>query len=141
MKPFTEFDEDLAKRLALQLSGSKVGQNPMRVNCRSYWLRNLKLPCSHRLFNESLDLGTGLSCNNPARIERGPLSHFQGVAVGDGLTEAADSALESGLIVRTPAMSGVSIIPKVSMRGRVLRFLVGVQRSDVTPPMRILESP
>ncbi len=88
-----------------------------------------------------LTQGLGTKC-----LPQTPLSHFQGVAVGDGLTDGADSALESGVgealeIVRTPAMSGVSIIPKVSMTGRVLRFLVGVQRSDVTPPMRILESP
>lgn len=83
--------------------------------------------------------------NHLHRAEGGPVSHFEGVPVSDGLTDAAGLALEPGLgvaskIGRMPAMSGVSISPKVFLTGRVLRFLVGVQRSDATPPMRILES-
>jgi len=67
------------------------------------------------------------------------------VAVGDGV-DVAGLALVPGRgvaleIGRIPAISGVSIIPTVFLSGRVLRFLVGVQRSDVTPPMRILERP
>ena len=78
--------------------------------------------------------------------ESGPVSHLRGVAVGDGLADAAGLALEPGLGVaskmgRMLAMSGVSISPKAFLTGRVLRFFVGVQRSDAIPPMRILESP
>jgi len=75
-----------------------------------------------------------------------PVSHFEGAPVGDGLTDAAGLALEPGLAVaskigRMLAMSGVSISTKAFLTGRVLRFFVGVQRSDAIPPMRILESP
>jgi len=38
-------------------------------------------------------------------------------------------------------MPGVSIFPTLFLTGRVLRFLVCVQRSDVIPPMRIFERP
>jgi hypothetical protein len=74
------------------------------------------------------------------------LSHFEGVAVGDGLIDAAGAALEPGLgvaleIARMPCVSGVSIVPNMSASGRRLRSLVAVQRSSTTPPMRILERP
>src|SRR5258708_29294413 len=78
--------------------------------------------------------------------ESGPVSHLRGVALGDGLRDAAGLAFAPGRgvaleIGRTPAISGVSNTPTVFLSGRALRFLVGVQRSDAAPPMRILEKP
>jgi hypothetical protein len=67
--------------------------------------------------------------NHLHRTEGRPVSHFEGVLVGDGLTATAGLALEPGLgvastIGRMLAMFGVSISPKAFLTGRVLRFFV-----------------
>ena len=63
-----------------------------------------------------------------------------------GLADAAGLALAPGvgvgLVNETMlAVSGVSITPKVSLIGRLLRYLVAVQRSAVIPPARIRDRP
>jgi hypothetical protein len=76
-----------------------------------------------------------------------PLSYLEDLLVGNGLTFAAGLAPElrpgvADVVGRMiPAMSGVSIFPTLFFIGRVLRYFVGVQRSDEIPPMRIWERP
>src|SRR5258708_35266959 len=63
--------------------------------------------------------------------ESGPVSHLRGVALGDGLRDAAGLAFVPGRgvaleIGRMPAISGVSITPTVFLSTRPLRNTVGV---------------
>jgi hypothetical protein len=55
-----------------------------------------------------------------------------------GLGVALDWGLEDETML---TVSGVSITPKVFLIGRLLRYLVAVQRSAVIPPARIRERP
>ena len=76
-----------------------------------------------------------------------PLSYFEDLLLGDGPRVAADLAPElrpgvADVVGRMiPDMSGVSIFPTLFFIGRVLRYFVGVQRSDEIPPRRIWERP
>ena len=71
------------------------------------------------------------------------LSYIEDLPLGDGPRVAAYLPPEFrpgvadavGSIM--PAVSGVSILPTAFLTGRVLRYFVGVQRSDEIPPMRI----
>ena len=75
------------------------------------------------------------------------LSYFGDLLLGDGPRVAADLAPElrpgvaDAVGSMMPAISGVSILPTLFFIGRVLRYFVGVQRSDDIPPMRIWERP
>jgi hypothetical protein len=114
-----------------------------------YWqfAKRRKLDRRHRCSDAGLvSPGQGIITTDFALRAKSKLIYFLGVAVDVGLTDAAGVALEFGLgavlkIGRMPVMFGFLISPSVFLTGRVLRFLMAVQRSDATPPMRILERP